>query len=206
MKVQAVIWDIGNVLIEWQPERYFDQLIGQTRRAQLFAQVDLFAMMDRIDAGAPFAETIEETACDHPDWQAEIRHFRDNWTALASPAIEHSVRLLRALKSAQVPVFALSNFGVQNFPCSRVQFPFLGEFDRYYISGQMGRIKPDPAIYAAVEADCGIAPEHLLFTDDRSDNINTAIARGWQVHLFDGAKGWAQCLVRSGLLIKENAV
>ena len=114
------------------------------------------------------------------------------------------MRLLRALKSARVPVFALSNFGAQNFPLSQAEFPFLGEFDRYYISGQMGLIKPDPAIYAAVEADCGIAPEHLLFTDDRLDNIKAAGARGWQVHLFDGANGWAQCLARSGLLTKEN--
>lgn len=203
--INAVIFDIGNVLIEWQPERYFDRLIGAARRKALFGAVDLHAMMDRIDAGGVFGDVVEQTARAHPDWASEIRHFRDHWTELAQPVIAHSVRLLNALKDCGVPVFALSNFGAQNFPLSRAQFPFLNQFDRHYISGEMGLIKPDPAIYAAVEADCALPPQSLLFTDDRADNIAAAAARGWQVHLFDGAPGFAQTLVTAGLLTQEQA-
>jgi len=204
MQVEAVIFDIGNVLIEWQPERYYDGVIGPERRQSMFAEVDLFAMMDRIDAGAPFAGTVEEVALAHPDWTPEIRQWRDNWNEMARPAIDPSVRLLRALRARAVPVFALSNFGAENFPLSAAQFPFLAEFDRRYISAELGLIKPDPAIYAHVEADCGLAPEVLLFADDRIDNIEAARARGWQTHLFEGAGGWAQRLMRAGLLTKED--
>lgn len=202
---KAVIFDIGNVLIEWNPERYFDRVIGQAQRERMFAEVDIHGMMERIDAGASFAETVAETAQGNSKWHDAILHIRDCWTDVASPAIDRSVRLMRALKKNKVPVFALTNFGVQNFPLSEAKFPFLGEFDRRYISGELGLIKPDPQIYAVVEADTGLAPESLLFTDDREDNIATAHARGWQAHLFDGPDGWARALVSYGLLSAAEA-
>lgn len=205
MTIAAVLFDIGNVLIQWQPERYFDRRIGPERRRALFAEVALHAMMDEIDSGAPFGDTVEAWARDHAGWAEEIRRFHDDWTGLAQPEIPRSVRLLQALKARGHRVFALSNFGVQNFPLSVAAHPFLDLFDRRYISGEMGLIKPDPAIYAAVEADCGLAPDTLLFTDDRADNIAAAAARGWQTHLFDGAAGWAQCLVEAGLLTGKEA-
>ena len=66
-------------------------------------------------------------------------------------------------------------------------------------------MKPDPEIYAALEQDSGLAPETLLFVDDLSENIAAAAARGWQVHLFDGPQGWADCMVAHGLLSEEQA-
>ncbi len=205
MTIKAVIFDIGNVLIEWQPERRFDNLIGADRRRAFFQEFDFFTLMDQIDEGAHFGDTIEAAASATPDWADEIRILRDQWCDLAQPAIDHSVRLLRALRTKAVPVFVLSNFGAQNFPLSEAQFPFLTEFDRRYISGEMGLKKPDPAIYAAVEADCGIAPEALFFADDRRDNLEAAQASGWQTHLFTGADGWADCLVGLGLLTRNDA-
>jgi 2-haloacid dehalogenase len=205
MQPEAVIFDIGNVLIEWQPERYFDGLIGPARRRAMFDAVDVHAMMVRIDAGAPFAEVVEATARQHPGWAAQILHLRDRWCDIARPEIPGTVRLLRALRARGVPVFALSNFGAQNFPLSEAQFPVLAEFDRRYISGEMGMVKPDPAIYAAVEADCGIAPGRLFFTDDRADNIAAARARGWLAHRFDGPAGLSQALIEHGVLSAEDA-
>ncbi len=205
MTPQAVIFDIGNVLIEWQPERYFDRVIGPARRHALFQAVDIHAMMQRIDSGADFGAEVARMAAAHPTVADDLLHIRDRWCDIAQPEIPHSVRLLRALRAQGVPVFALSNFGAQNFPLSAAQFPFLHEFDRAYISGPMGMAKPDPAIYAAVEADCGIAPERLLFTDDRQDNIDAAAARGWEVHLFRGPAGLARRLVDAGLLDDAEA-
>ncbi|UXX84880.1 HAD family hydrolase [Roseovarius pelagicus] len=205
MLSDAVIFDIGNVLIEWQPERFFDAQIGTIARKAFFADVPFYEMMDRIDAGADFSATVESMALAYPGWESAIRMVRDNWSDLAQPSIPHSVRLLAALKANGIPVFALSNFGAQNFPVSCAAFPFLTSFDRHYISGEMGLIKPDPAIYAAVEDDCGIPASRLLFTDDRADNIAAARARGWQTHLFDSPAGFAQCLVDAGLLTEEQA-
>lgn len=204
-QIKAVIFDIGNVLIEWQPERYYDRVIGPERRKEMFAELDLHAMNDVIDRGGHFTKTIYDFADASPEWRTEIRMWHDNWIELASPAIDHSVRLLRALRTKGVPVFALTNFGIQNFPYAQDHYPFLKEFDRRYISGHMGVIKPAAQIYQMVEEDCGLAPETLLFTDDRIDNINAAAQRHWQVHLFETAQGWANRLVAEGLLSREEA-
>ena len=205
MTVDAVIFDIGNVLIEWQPERFYDRVIGEDRRRAIFDTVDLHKMNDRVDRGEHFRDVIYETADQYPQIRDDIRMWHDNWIEMASPAIEHSVRLMRALQSKGVPVFALTNFGVESFAYAQTEYDFLNEFDRAYISGHMKVIKPDADIYAQLEADCGIDPKHLLFTDDRLDNIEAAAARGWQTHLFEGATGWAARLVAEELLSKEAA-
>ncbi|MFA8441006.1 HAD family hydrolase [Yoonia sp.] len=203
--VEAVVFDIGNVLIEWQPERFFDKEIGADRRRAMFAAIDLHGINDEVDRGGNFHDTIQAAAKAHPEWHDEVLMWHDRWIEMAAPAIDHSVRLLRALRKTSVPVFALTNFGIQTFEIAEPVYPFLGEFDRRYISGHMGVIKPDADIYRQVEQDCGVPPGGLLFTDDRIDNINAAAARGWQTHLFEDPQGWADCLVAHGLLSKENA-
>ncbi|MGH1459922.1 MAG: HAD family hydrolase [Paracoccaceae bacterium] len=205
MTIEAVIFDIGNVLIEWQPERYYDAKIGEARRRAMFAEVDLHGMNDRVDLGGEFTQTIYDTAEAYPAWRDEIRMWHDDWIELASPPIDHSIRLLRALRAKAVPVFALTNFGIGSFDYAATKYPFLAEFDRRYISGHMGVIKPDVRIYEMVEQDCGIDPARLLFADDRTDNITAAKARGWQTHLFEHPQGWADCLVGHGLLTAQQA-
>ena len=107
MPIQAVIFDIGNVLIEWQPERFYDGEIGEDRRRAFFDTLDLHAMNDDVDRGAPFRERIYAEAEKHPEWRAEIRMWHDRWIEMAAPAIDRSVAALRALRSNGVPVFAL---------------------------------------------------------------------------------------------------
>jgi len=205
MTLQAVIFDIGNVLIEWQPERYYDRIIGPDRRRAMFAEVDLHAMNDRVDRGADFRATIYDMAEAHPDWRAEIRAWHDHWLELACPVIPHSVRLMRALQAKRVPVFALTNFGVDSFALAKTAYDFLADFDRAYVSGHMQVIKPEARIYQMVEQECGHDPAALLFTDDRTDNIAVAAARGWQTHHFTGPEGWADRLVAAGLLTPDEA-
>lgn len=202
---EAVIFDIGNVLIEWQPEARFDRFIGPARRAALFASVDLHAMADAIDRGAGFRESVAATAAANPDFADDILIWHDRWSELAGPAIDHSVRLLRALRRAGVPVFALTNYGDDSFSESAKVHPFYNEFDRHFISARLGATKPDARIYEIVETESGIAPERLLFTDDKAENIAAAEARGWQGHVFDGPEGWAARLVAARLLTEDQA-
>ena len=96
--IQAVIFDIGNVLIEWQPERYYDRVYGRPRRMVLFDAVDLHGMNDRVDRGEGFRDVIYDTAERPPEFRTEIRDWHDRWLELAGPQIDHSVRLLRALR------------------------------------------------------------------------------------------------------------
>ena len=205
MTINAVIFDIGNVLIEWKPERHYDAVIGEERRRAMFAEVDLHGMNDVVDRGGHFTETIYDWAEKYPEWRAEIRMWHDQWLKLATPAIPLSVRLMRALKARGTPVFILSNIGVQTWDIACEAYPYLTEFDHAYVSGHMQMAKPDAEIYAAVEDHCGLAPGSLLFADDRGDNIATAAARGWQTHLFTTPDGWAQRLVSEGLLTAEEA-
>lgn len=205
MTIQAVIFDIGNVLIEWQPERFYDAKIGREKREALFAEVDLHGMNEAIDLGGPFKEGIYATAEKYPEWREEIRMWYDHWIVLGSPEIPHSIHLLRTLRRKSVPVFALSNFGVDSFAYAQTKYPVLSEFDRFYISGHMKCTKPSAQIYQLVEEDCGIEPASLLFADDRTDNIDAAAARGWQTHLFEKPEAWAKCLVDHSLLTEEEA-
>ncbi|ALI55558.1 HAD family hydrolase [Celeribacter marinus] len=205
MTVDAVVFDIGNVLIEWNPERHYDATIGEARRKKMFAAVDLHAINDRVDCGQPFRQTIEQAALEYPEFSTEILMWYHDWIKMAAPAIPQSVALLRALRAKGIPVFALSNFGIESFEFAETKYPFLTDFDRRYISGRMGCVKPHALIYEMLEADSGVAPAGLLFADDRADNIATAQARGWQTHLFDGPRGWAERLVAETLLTRAEA-
>ena len=205
MQPHSVIFDIGNVLTCWQPEAFYDRVIGVDRRQALFAAVDLHAMNEAVDAGAAFRGTIHEWAAAHPEWAVEIRMWYERWIELASPRIEGSIALLRALRAKGVPVFALTNFGADSFDEALPKLDFLNEFDRLYVSGRMGVTKPDPQIYAMVEADCGIAPDRLLFVDDKAENIAAAARRGWRTHQFESWQGWGRRLVAEGLLSNKEA-
>ncbi|MCK0126199.1 HAD family phosphatase [Gelidibacter sp. F2691] len=201
--VTAVVFDIGNVLIRWQPEVLYDQWIGKKRRVEMFATVDLHFMNELIDRGGDFRQVIYDTAEQHPEFRDEIRWWHDRWLELASPAIDLSVATLRALKTRNIPVFALSNFGIDPFVIGEAAYGFLTEFDRRYISGHMGVTKPSAQIYQMLENDCGIAPSELLFTDDRQENIDAAARRDWQTHHFTTARNWADELIARDL-IKES--
>lgn len=205
MKPKAVIFDIGNVLIEWQPERYYEGKIGADRTKSLFAAVDLHAMNERVDQGENFTDVVTQTAQAHPDWQTELDLWHDRWIDIAAPAIDHSVRLMAALQERDVQVFSLTNFGIETYALAATKYHFLRGFDRDFISGHMGVTKPDPRIYAMLEEQSGLQGDALLFTDDRAENIAQAHARGWQTHHFDGPRGWAERLVMAGLLTEHEA-
>ena len=202
---EAVIFDIGNVLIEWQPERFYDKEIGEDRRRAMFDAVDLHWMNERVDRGEHFTETIYSTADTYPQWRDEIRMWHDRWIELATPVIDHSVRLMAALQAKDIPVFSLTNFGIQSYAYAATHYPFLNAFDRDFISGHLGVTKPDPAIYSKVQETAGLHGPAILFADDREDNIKAAQAFGWQTHLFEGPQGWAMRLVEAGLLSPEEA-
>jgi 2-haloacid dehalogenase len=204
MKPELVVFDIGNVLIEWQPERTYSDVFGADRAAAFFRDVPIHRTHLQLDAGARFS-VILDLIEDFPVFEPEIRFWVENWSQLASRRIEGSIRLMRALQAKGVPVWALTNFGDEPFDVSCADHPFLTEFDGAVVSGRIGLIKPDPAIYEALEDATMTRGARILFTDDRPENIDAARARRWQVHLFEGPQGWADRLVAAGLLTAEEA-
>lgn len=182
---KAVVFDIGNVLLQWDPDKLYAQLLPDPdERAAIFAELDLMDMNEALDLGAPFKETVYAKAEEYPEHRDLIRAWHDRWIEMAYALIDGSWDILRDLKTRGVPVFALSNFGVDSYAQCQQVYPALTEFDREFISGRMKMIKPDPAIYEALEADTGLSGADLTFFDDRADNIAAANARGWQGHIF----------------------
>ena len=205
MQVEAVVLDIGNVLVEWNPERFYDGRYGEARRRALFEAVDLDAMNERIDRGEEFERIVRETAAAHPEFAAEVGDWHDAWIEMARPPIPRSIALMGELRSKGIPVHALSNFGRETFAFAQAQYPFLTDFDRLFVSSHLGVTKPDPRIYEIVEQETGLAAGTILFTDDRAENVEAASRRGWGTHLFEGPEGWAARLVEEGLLSEAEA-
>jgi len=204
-RIKAVVFDIGRVLIEWHPEAFFDRIMGSTAaREKMFRDTAILEMNDRIDIGEPWQETVYALAEQHPEYAEHIRLWHDSWLDIATPAIGGSVRLKSRLRGKGIPVFALTNFGVGTFEVAQQAYPFLQEFDRIFVSGQLKMMKPDPAFYAVLERKTGVDPKALLFTDDRSENLEAAQARGWKTHLFTNPQGFAERLVAEGLLTPKE--
>jgi len=205
MAIDVVIFDIGNVLVEWHPEATFDRLIGPERRHALFTNVDIAAMNDRVDLGEEIADVVREAADLHPEYRDDLMLWHSNWADMFAPEIPLSGVLLRALRARNFPVMALSNFGTSTLELADRMYPVLTEFDRRFVSGHLRMMKPDPAIYAEVETETGIDPARIFFTDDRDENIAVAAGRGWQTHLFEHPQGLAERLVAERLLEPSEA-
>lgn len=201
----TVVFDVGRVLISWDPEGFYDRVIGRERRERLFREVDLHGANAAVDRGAPWLASFQELARRHRAWSDEIMLWHDRWIEITRPVNAHSVRLLRALRRRGVPVLALSNFGSEPFDLACTHYDFLGEFDAVVVSAELGVAKPDPAIYECLERRAGMAGDRLLFTDDVPANLETAAARGWRTHLFTDAERWAARLVAEGLLDEREA-
>ena len=204
MTIDAVIFDIGNVLVEWHPARMYDAAIGPERRAALYANVDLAAMNARVDLGEEISDVVREVALAHSEYHDDILLWDSKWLEMLSPDLPLSATLLRALRAKGVPVYALSNFGTSTLALAERHFPVLTEFDRRFISGHLRMVKPDPSLYAHVEAETGHDPAALLFIDDRPENIDAAAARSWQTHLFETPEGLANRLFTEGLLTTND--
>lgn len=196
---RAVVFDVGNVLIDWQPGRVYERLVPDAaERAALFARVDFAAFNLEGDRG-DLAEATEAAAARHPADAPLVRAWRERWEEMFGPEIPGSPELLQALKAAGIPLAALTNFARDTWLIAQRRYPLLTGFDVEVVSGREGTLKPEPEIYALVEARLGLSGADLFFTDDKAANVEAAAARGWRTHLFEGAHGLAAALRAEGL-------
>jgi 2-haloacid dehalogenase len=202
---KTVVFDLGRVLVQWDPEGFYDRAIGVERRKALFQAVDLFGYNLRIDLGETPSAVMSEAAQAHPDFAADIMLWADRWIEMLPGDIPHSVRLLTALRAKGIRVVALTNFGRETLAMAEVRYPFLTQFDQRYVSAELGLVKPDPAIYQAVEAGTRCLPSDLIFADDTLENVTAAQKRGWHAHHFTDPAGWAAYLVDHGMLSPDEA-
>lgn len=201
MDGRAVVFDVGNVLFRWDPEKLYARLIPDAgARRRFLTEICPPAWNLTFDAGAPMPEGVEAHAARHPAHAELIRAWWTGWAEMTGPQIDGSVACLHALKARGVPVFGLTNFAAETFAIARTLYPVLEAFDHCVVSAAVKRVKPDPAIYEILEAQTGYGPERLFFTDDSPANVAAARARGWTAHLFEDAAGLLAALEAEGFL------
>jgi 2-haloacid dehalogenase len=171
--VKTVVFDLGNVLIRWDPRNLYRKLFtGDHERMEWFlANVCTGPWNERHDAGHPIADGVAEVIGRFPEHEALIRAFYDRWEEMLDGPIAENVAILEELKASRRPVYALTNWSAETFPKARVLFPFLGLFDGIVMSGEERVIKPDPAIYRVLLSRYGLAPEATVFVDDSEKNV-----------------------------------
>jgi 2-haloacid dehalogenase len=199
-QVDYVIWDIGNVLIRWDPYRlYRKHFPDDASIARFLDATRLLEMNVMFDAGRPFADGLAELAARYPHYDPELQAFDSHWADTLDGAIAPSVDLLGKLRNAGVPVYAISNFSRAKFDVARDMFPFLDSFDDLVVSADVGLVKPDPAIFRLLLDRRAIEPGRAVFIDDNADNIATAGRLGLRTHHFSETSGLAADLGRLGL-------
>ena len=197
----AILFDLGGVLIEWDPRRLYRPHFATEADVEAFlAQVGFPAWNQTIDAGKPIGEAIRELQLEHPEHADLIGLYQRDWVLTLGGAIEGTVALLRELKDRGHRVCALSNWSADTFPIAQARFPFLGWFERIIISGAVGLAKPDPALFRLALDELGLAPARTLFIDDMPANVAAARALGMEAVRFEGPQPLRAELAARGLV------
>ena len=187
--IANVVFDIGKVLIEWDPRHLYRGVIEDADRREWFLDnVCTNAWNVEQDRGRPWPEAEALLIGKHPEWEREIRLYRSRWIEMIPHAVPGSVELFEDLRAADVPLYAITNFAADTLKEATGKFPFLGAFRGIVVSGDAGVMKPDPAISHRLAADAGIDLAESVFVDDSLKNVAGANAVGMRgVHFTDAA-------------------
>jgi 2-haloacid dehalogenase len=183
---EAVVFDLGNVLIRWDPRPAIAAAVGDEEAGRFLAATDFdFASWNHAqDAGRPWAEAESEAARSYPHWQDHIMGYRTNFEHSLLGPVESSVAVLEELHEQDVPLFALTNWSADLFPVARKSYDFLALFDDIVVSGEEGVAKPAPAIFEVLARRSGHRLEHCVFIDDSPANVAAASGLGIDAILF----------------------
>jgi len=197
-----VVFDLGGVLIDWDPRHLYRKLFSGDDAAMehFLATVCTHEWHRHHDAGRPMAETTRLLIEQHPDKAELIDAFRLRAGEMIGGAIGGTVEILGELHRAEVPLYALSNWPAETFPLARERFDFLDRFAGILISGDVAVIKPDPHIFALLAERFAIDPQHAVFIDDVEANTAAADRLGFHAIRFTGAAALRQELAALGLL------
>lgn len=187
--IRHIVFDIGKVLIHYDPNLPFSRIIPDAgERAAFFATVCTADWNLEQDRGRSWPEAEAVLIARFPHKEAQIRAFRRHWPEMVPHAYDDSVAIMTGLIDAGRDVTLLTNFAADTFAEARQMFPFLNLTRGITVSGQIGLIKPDVAIYDRHAQDFGLEPRHTLFIDDSTANVEGARAAGWQAIRFTGAE------------------
>jgi 2-haloacid dehalogenase len=185
----TVVFDVGNVLIRWDPRLLYRDFFGDEAAVDRFL-ADVLPPEWNLeqDRGRSFAEAIAEAVSRRPDQEAAIRAWDTRWHDMVPGEVPGSVAILKALKAADVPLYAITNFSREKFAECQKRFPFLAEdFLDVVVSAHERLVKPDPRIYRVLFERNAIEPAQTVFVDDSLANVEAARGVGMHAIHFTGA-------------------
>lgn len=185
----TIVFDVGNVLIEWDPRHLYRRLFegDEAKMGAFMSEVVTGAWNVEQDRGRSFADGIALLVGQFPEWEAEIKAFDTCWHEMVPGPIQVNVDLLAAVKRAGVPTYAITNFSREKWAECIVRFPFLQTFDGAIVSAHEGVIKPDPVIYQRLAERHALDLSACVFVDDSAKNIAAASSLGMATIHYAGA-------------------
>jgi 2-haloacid dehalogenase len=191
-----VVFDIGNVLLEWDVRRLYRQIFPDPAEMEDFLTRVLPPEWNlEQDRGRSWAEAEAERIALFPEHEAAIRAWRGRWRETIPGDIPGTVEILRRLKAGGTPLYAITNFAADTFLEAQARFAFLADsFIDVVVSGREKLLKPDPAIYKVLLERQKLAAEDCVFVDDSEKNVAAAAALGFRALVFTTPEQFADDL------------
>jgi 2-haloacid dehalogenase len=199
--ITAVIFDIGGVLLDWNPRYLYRELFDDEDEMERFlTEVCTMEWHEANDRGTPFEVTCAQLAAQHPEHAEHIWAWGTRTEDMIGGPIDGTVDVLRELKDRGVPLYALTNMEATTYPVRRERFDFLQWFDGTVVSSAEGVIKPDPRLFRVLLDRYDLAAATTLFVDDNPRNVEAARALGMPALRFESPEGLREVLEDAGLL------
>jgi 2-haloacid dehalogenase len=201
LSVTTIVFDIGNVLIEWDPRHLYRKIFSDLAQMEWFLRhvcSDEWNLEQ--DRGRPFAEAVEERIARFPEFAAEIRAYDERWEEMLNGPIGGSVGVLGQLRARGWPIFAITNFSREKYVVACQRFRFLTEFEGTIVSAHERLVKPSAEIFQCFLSRYGRQAEECLFIDDSPANIAAARSLGFHTVHFAGADKLGADLAQLGIL------
>ncbi|MEA2010844.1 MAG: HAD family phosphatase [Actinomycetota bacterium] len=200
--ITAAVFDLGGVLIDWDPEHLYRELIPDPgERHEFLTTICTPAWNAEMDAGRSVQESVAALASAHPDRAAVIEEWWTRWPEMLNGEIPDTRPLVETLSRSGLPLYALTNWSAETWPLGVQRYPFVDElFDGIVVSGQERIAKPDPRLFEILNDRYELNPESTIYVDDSPANIETAGSIGYATHLFTTADRLHRWLNEIGLL------
>ena len=200
--VTAVVFDLGGVLVDWNPEYLYGELIPDPdERYEFLTTICTPQWNYEMDEGRSAPESVAVLADAHPDRRALIEAWWTRWPEMFGGEVPGARPLVEAIARTGRPVYALTNWAAETWPRGVKEFPFFEElFDGIVVSGQEGVAKPDPRVFEILNYRFDLDPFSTAYVDDSAANVATASRLGYITHLFTTADRLGLWLTEIGLL------
>lgn len=198
----VVVFDLGGVLIDWNPDYLYRELIPDSdQRHEFLTRVCTPEWNHEMDAGRSVREAVAALADAHPDRAALVAAWWTRWPEMLGGEIPGTRLLAEALARSGLPLYAITNWSAETWPWGVRHYPFLEDlFEGIVVSGQEQVAKPDPQLFEILNDRYDLDPHTTAFIDDSPANIDTAAGLGYITHLFTTADRLGRWLTERGLL------